>query len=624
MSVRIPLSDISGCILNDKVQGMATLLYKELEIIVNKYGSDSVKDLMSVIVSILETLDQNLKEKQQFEIDLELSKSEFEHLKIIFDKEKSSRKSMETKYLEIEDMLEEMKKKLNQLTNTSNISTKQYELKIKNLIEQVERLEEKDQCNKEDYLNLHKKYSDLLKNPTNHIQKSSKTTFPDNPKIKNTKFNSTKTLAKSLELSHIENQTLCISNSHGIKEHQSLLPMNLNLCHHNNFLTKSLSSTPTTLNQQIINSDYDLTNSLGHKNHTKFMKYCSKCTSFDDPNKNLQKVDKLNRCKLIETNHEQNSFFIEHVKNGDEQQNRILFFENEKNLQKFCDFSLKNYENNKENDSKKLVNNNPTNPKSSILKNTQEHLSPGISQEDLNKNCNVDKLYGDCILASNQGQKYLKTIENAFGIEEKEESLIEQKEIITRESVCCEKINDFNQIHESTDISLSEELSILDVNNDIMSVGAEVEKLIQENNELLITKNALNVLKDDLIFELEDLSNEVELLKKQVNYLVLEKSEREIRIGELEKEIKKIKDDLETAQRKLEEKDRDSFSRVELVKILMERNQYKEKLMELQEAIRCVETMRAKKTHSGITSQRSHNNNSGGVWGAFNSLLGLD
>lgn len=47
-----------------------------------------------------------------------------------------------------------------------------------------------------------------------------------------------------------------------------------------------------------------------------------------------------------------------------------------------------------------------------------------------------------------------------------------------------------------------------------------------------------------------------------------------------------VQSDVPTAQRK-------RFTRVEMARVLMERNQYKERLMELQEAVRWTEMIRA-------------------------------
>lgn len=53
---------------------------------------------------------------------------------------------------------------------------------------------------------------------------------------------------------------------------------------------------------------------------------------------------------------------------------------------------------------------------------------------------------------------------------------------------------------------------------------------------------------------------------------------------------------------------RKRFTRLEMARVLMERNQYKEKLMELQEAVKWTELQRAKRL-SVMNAKRS-----GGIW----------
>ena len=45
---------------------------------------------------------------------------------------------------------------------------------------------------------------------------------------------------------------------------------------------------------------------------------------------------------------------------------------------------------------------------------------------------------------------------------------------------------------------------------------------------------------------------------------------------------------------------RKRFTRVEMARVLMERNQYKERLMELQEAVRWTEMIRASREHPDL------------------------
>jgi len=142
---------------------------------------------------------------------------------------------------------------------------------------------------------------------------------------------------------------------------------------------------------------------------------------------------------------------------------------------------------------------------------------------------------------------------------------------------------------------------------DRMPGEKEVENLITENNELLATKNALSIVKDDLIAKVDELQSELTISRDDVQQLTSTKKKLMTRVGTLEEEFKKAKSELEECKQKLSQLKEDDeegipmvqrkrFTRVEMAKVLMERNQYKERLVELQEAIRWTELIRASKT----------------------------
>ncbi|KAJ8980243.1 hypothetical protein NQ317_003751 [Molorchus minor] len=111
-------------------------------------------------------------------------------------------------------------------------------------------------------------------------------------------------------------------------------------------------------------------------------------------------------------------------------------------------------------------------------------------------------------------------------------------------------------------------------------MGKEVENLITENNELLATKNALNVVKDDLIVKVDELTGEIDMLREEILSLNLSRTKLRERISDLEEELKKVKEANEAKQDADEESDvpmaqRKRFTRVEMARVLMERNQYK-------------------------------------------------
>ncbi|KHN71291.1 C-Jun-amino-terminal kinase-interacting protein 4 [Toxocara canis] len=139
-------------------------------------------------------------------------------------------------------------------------------------------------------------------------------------------------------------------------------------------------------------------------------------------------------------------------------------------------------------------------------------------------------------------------------------------------------------------------------------MGREVENLIKENTELLETKNALNIVKNDLIARVDELSSEQDILREEIRSLEMVRTKMSERIKELESEVRDLKekiearsdedgDDVPMAQRK-------RFTRLEMARVLMERNQYKERLMELQDAMKWTEMQRAKRMNAMHASKK--------------------
>ncbi|MCP9259208.1 C-Jun-amino-terminal kinase-interacting protein 4 [Dirofilaria immitis] len=163
-------------------------------------------------------------------------------------------------------------------------------------------------------------------------------------------------------------------------------------------------------------------------------------------------------------------------------------------------------------------------------------------------------------------------------------------------------------------------------------MGREVENLIKENTELLETKNALNIVKNDLIARVDELSRDLKLfinyddtyseqdiLREEIRSLEMVRSKMNERIKELESEVRDLKDKLEIRseddQEDLPMAQRKRFTRLEMARVLLERNQYKEKLMELQEAMKWTEIQRAKRLNALNTKKSS------GIWEFFSGLF---
>uniref|UniRef100_A0AAV2MTK5 RH2 domain-containing protein n=1 Tax=Knipowitschia caucasica TaxID=637954 RepID=A0AAV2MTK5_KNICA len=179
-----------------------------------------------------------------------------------------------------------------------------------------------------------------------------------------------------------------------------------------------------------------------------------------------------------------------------------------------------------------------------------------------------------------------------------------------------------NLVFDRNTDSLFEELSSagndlvgdVDEGADLLGMGREVEHLIQENTHLLEIKNALNVVKNDLIGQLDEMTCEKEVLQGELTAVSLAKAKLEEKNKELEDEIRKLRTELEEAKHKVKNDAEDDsdvptaqrkrFTRVEMARVLMERNQYKERLMELQEAVRWTEMIRASKENPALPEKK--------------------
>lgn len=87
-------------------------------------------------------------------------------------------------------------------------------------------------------------------------------------------------------------------------------------------------------------------------------------------------------------------------------------------------------------------------------------------------------------------------------------------------------------------------------------------------------------MKDDLIVKVDELTGEIDMLREEILSLNLSRTKLRERITELEEELRKVKEMNEAKQDADEESDvpmaqRKRFTRVEMARVLMERNQYK-------------------------------------------------
>ncbi|XP_040437769.1 C-Jun-amino-terminal kinase-interacting protein 4 isoform X3 [Falco naumanni] len=162
------------------------------------------------------------------------------------------------------------------------------------------------------------------------------------------------------------------------------------------------------------------------------------------------------------------------------------------------------------------------------------------------------------------------------------------------------------------------------LDHNFFGMGREVENLILENTQLLETKNALNVVKNDLIAKVDELTCEKDVLQGELEAVKQAKQKLEEKNKELEEELRKARAEAEEARQKAKEDDdsdvptaqRKRFTRVEMARVLMERNQYKERLMELQEAVRWTEMIRASRENPAMQEKKRSS-----IWQFFSRLF---
>lgn len=125
-------------VISERVKNLATQIYQELKRIISRcnYDEDILSGLMPLIVRVLESLDLALIENQQLQVELELCKDDNEQLVIMFEKEKSAKRTIDKKLIESEYTYEEERQQYQQKIESLDNVVKMFELKAKNASDQ--------------------------------------------------------------------------------------------------------------------------------------------------------------------------------------------------------------------------------------------------------------------------------------------------------------------------------------------------------------------------------------------------------------------------------------------------------------------------------------------------------
>ncbi|KAJ6653278.1 hypothetical protein lerEdw1_009367, partial [Lerista edwardsae] len=159
--------------------------------------------------------------------------------------------------------------------------------------------------------------------------------------------------------------------------------------------------------------------------------------------------------------------------------------------------------------------------------------------------------------------------------------------------------------------------------------GDALETLMSENMQLQETRITLDTARRHLIARVEELSEERELLRMERDGTFGALSRCQAQLKETESELNRIRREFEETRRQSYDGEDpyfplqaegglsrpQRFTRAEMARVVMERNLYKERLMELQEAVRRTELLRASREEQAVQMKKSS------FWKVFDRLF---
>ncbi|XP_062874661.1 sperm associated antigen 9a isoform X2 [Trichomycterus rosablanca] len=510
----------TAAMMSDRVSGLARSIYREFEHLIGKYDEDVVKELMPLVVAVLENLDSVFAENQEHEVELELLKEDNEQLITQYEREKALRKLAEEKFIELEDSQEQEKKDLQNNVERMGSQSRQLELKLKNYTDQISRLEEREAELKKEYNSLHQRHTEMIHNYMEHVERIKM------QQITGGEASDSGTLGRIRKERPLSLGIFPMSGG----GNNSLIPDILGRAETpgtEGWRFKDISQTHsnTSLKDEL----------LGSRSVTPMS------TTASEPGLDCQREEGDGSSRSAEVQAAPGT----------------------------CSVSTGLMENEDKSDVQAIIESTPELQLDLSGYKGSSTPTKGIENKAFNRN--TDSLF---------------------------------------EELSCAGSGLIGDVDEGADL---------------LGMGREVENLILENTQLLETKNALNVVKNDLIVQVDELCSEKEVLQGELETVLQTKAKLEEKNKELEEEIKKLRTEMENAKQNNKDEDesdvptaqRRRFTRVEMARVLMERNQYKERLMELQEAVRWIETIRASKESPALSEKKKKSN----IWQFFSRLF---
>nr|XP_011723917.1 C-Jun-amino-terminal kinase-interacting protein 4 isoform X7 [Macaca nemestrina] len=528
----------SGAVMSERVSGLAGSIYREFERLIGRYDEEVVKELMPLVVAVLENLDSVFAQDQEHQVELELLRDDNEQLITQYEREKALRKHAEEKFIEFEDSQEQEKKDLQTRVESLESQTRQLELKAKNYADQISRLEEREAELKKEYNALHQRHTEMIHNYMEHLERT--------------------------KLHQLSGSDQLESTAHSrIRKERPI----------------SLGIFPLPAGDGLLTPDAQKGGETPGSEQWKFQE-------LSQPRSHTSLKDELSD-----------------VSQGGSKATTPASTANSDVAAIPTDTPLK-----EENEGFVKVTDAPN--KSEISK----HIEVQVAQETRNVSTgsaeNEEKSEVQAIIESTPELDMDKDLSGYKGSSTPTKG-IENKAFDRNTESLFEELSSagsglIGDVDEGAD--LLGEYS----DHNFFGMGREVENLILENTQLLETKNALNIVKNDLIAKVDELTCEKDVLQGELEAVKQAKLKLEEKNKELEEELRKARAEAEDARQKAKDDDdsdiptaqRKRFTRVEMARVLMERNQYKERLMELQEAVRWTEMIRASRENPAMQEKK--------------------
>ncbi|XP_030780441.1 C-Jun-amino-terminal kinase-interacting protein 3 isoform X3 [Rhinopithecus roxellana] len=555
----------SGSVMSERVSGLAGSIYREFERLIHCYDEEVVKELMPLVVNVLENLDSVLSENQEHEVELELLREDNEQLLTQYEREKALRRQAEEKFIEFEDALEQEKKELQIQVEHYEFQTRQLELKAKNYADQISRLEERESEMKKEYNALHQRHTEMIQTYVEHIERSK------------------------------------MQQVGGNSQTESSLP------------GRSRKERPTSLNVFPL-ADGTVRAQMGGKLvpagdhwHLSDLGQLQSSSSYQCPQDEMSESGQSSAAATPSTTGTKSNTPTSSVPSA------AVTPLNE-SLQPLGDYGV-----------------GSKSSKRAREKRDSRNMEVQVTQEMRNVSIGMG--------SSDEWSDVQDIIDSTPELDMCPETRLDRTGSSPTQGIVNKAfgINTDSLYHELSTAG-SEVIGDVDEGADLLGefsgMGKEVGNLLLENSQLLETKNALNVVKNDLIAKVDQLSGEQEVLRGELEAAKQAKVKLENRIKELEEELKRVKSEAIIARREPKEEAEDvssylctesdkipmaqrrRFTRVEMARVLMERNQYKERLMELQEAVRWTEMIRASREHPSVQEKKKST-----IWQFFSRLF---